>query len=69
VGTMGSTFVPAFLQGSPTISAQLRKYLGRYAYLMQFRDEDECLELVNRSKYGWRIAWCDRDLKSCTTRC
>ena len=43
---------PSLLAGKPDNLCAVEEVFGPVAYLMQFRDEDECLELVNRSKYG-----------------
>jgi len=51
-GHQGFYVRPSLLAGNPDNLCAVEEVFGPVAYLMQFRDEDECLELVNRSKYG-----------------
>ena len=43
---------PSLLGGEPDNRCAVEEIFGPVAYLMRFRDEDESVELVNRSKYG-----------------
>jgi acyl-CoA reductase-like NAD-dependent aldehyde dehydrogenase len=51
-GHQGFYVRPSLLTGKPDNRCAVEEIFGPVAYLMQFRDEDESLELVNRSKYG-----------------
>lgn len=43
---------PSLLTGAPDNPCAIEEIFGPVAYLMQFHDEDESLDLVNRSRYG-----------------
>ena len=43
---------PAMLTGDPDNVCAQQEIFGPVAYVMKFRDEDEAVELVNRSSYG-----------------
>ena len=43
---------PAMLTGEPDNVCAREEIFGPVAYLMKFRDEQEAVELVNRSEYG-----------------
>lgn len=43
---------PALLTGSPDNPCCLEEIFGPVAYVLPFREEDEAVELVNRSEYG-----------------
>jgi aldehyde dehydrogenase (NAD+) len=52
-GHEGGFYVkPALLTGSPENIACREEIFGPVAYVMPFRDEDQAVELVNRSTYG-----------------
>ncbi len=52
-GHEGGFYVkPALLTGSPDNVACREEIFGPVAYVMPFRDEDQAVELVNRSTYG-----------------
>ncbi|MBL9168347.1 MAG: aldehyde dehydrogenase [Verrucomicrobiales bacterium] len=52
-GHEGGFYVkPALLTGSPDNIACREEIFGPVAYVMPFRDEDQAVELVNRSTYG-----------------
>ena len=51
-GHQGFFVRPSLLAGQPDNRCAVEEIFGPVAYLMQFRDEDECLELVNSSDYG-----------------
>jgi aldehyde dehydrogenase (NAD+) len=43
---------PSLLTGAPDNPCAVEEIFGPVAYLMQFHDEEESLDLVNRSRYG-----------------
>lgn len=43
---------PSLLAGSPDNRCAVEEIFGPVAYLMRFKDEEEALDLVNRSNYG-----------------
>jgi aldehyde dehydrogenase (NAD+) len=51
-GHRGFYVRPSLLAGEPDNPCAVEEIFGPVAYLMQFHDEDESLDLVNRSKYG-----------------
>jgi acyl-CoA reductase-like NAD-dependent aldehyde dehydrogenase len=51
-GHQGFYVRPSLLAGKPDNPCAVEEIFGPVAYLMQFHDEDEGLDLVNRSKYG-----------------
>ena len=51
-GHQGFYVRPSLLAGKPDNRCAVEEIFEPVAYLMQFRDEDESLELVNRSNYG-----------------
>jgi aldehyde dehydrogenase (NAD+) len=51
-GHQGFYVRPSLLAGKPNNRGAVEEIFGPVAYVMQFRDEEESLELVNRSKYG-----------------
>lgn len=51
-GHRGFFVRPSLLAGKPDNRCALEEIFGPVAYLIQFRDEDEAIELVNRSNYG-----------------
>jgi acyl-CoA reductase-like NAD-dependent aldehyde dehydrogenase len=54
---------PSLLAGKPDNRCAVEEIFGPVAYLMQFRDEDESVELVNRSKYGLANSVWTTDMK------
>lgn len=53
---------PALLTGSPDNICAREEVFGPVAYLMTFKDENEAVELVNRSAYGLANSVWSRDL-------
>lgn len=51
-GHQGFYVRPSLLAGKPDNRCAVEEIFEPVAYLMQFRDEDESLEVVNRSNYG-----------------
>jgi aldehyde dehydrogenase (NAD+) len=51
-GRPGFYVRPSLLAGKPENRCAVEEIFGPVAYLMQFRDEDAGIELVNRSRYG-----------------
>ena len=52
-GHEGGYYVkPALLTGSPENVCAVEEIFGPVAYVMPFREENEAVELVNRSRYG-----------------
>jgi acyl-CoA reductase-like NAD-dependent aldehyde dehydrogenase len=51
-GHQGFFVRPSLLAGKPDNRCAVEEIFGPVAYLMQFRDEDEVIELVNSSNYG-----------------
>jgi aldehyde dehydrogenase (NAD+) len=50
--TQGFYVQPALLAGEPDNICCVEEIFGPVAYLMKFKEEDQVLELVNRSSYG-----------------
>lgn len=62
-GHEGGYYVkPALLTGTPENVCARDEIFGPVAYLMPFADEDEAVELVNRSRYGLANSVWSRDL-------
>ncbi len=54
---------PALLSGTPENVCAREEIFGPVAYVMRFKDEDEAVELVNRSSYGLANSVWSRDLE------
>lgn len=54
---------PALMTGSPDNVCAREEIFGPVAYVMTFKDEDEAVELVNRSSYGLANSVWSKDLK------
>jgi len=53
---------PALLEGDPNNVCAREEIFGPVAYVMPFKDEDEAVALVNRSRYGLANSVWSRDL-------
>lgn len=63
VGMPGGFYVkPAIIQGPPDNVACREEIFGPVSYILKFRDEDEAVDLVNRSTYGLANSVWSKDL-------